>query len=764
MFKSRSKSQQKQQQQPAKQFFFNPEDYISEKRAWTHRNVSNIHTSGDDNRQSDDTAAAQRLFDHFLVVGLAPTTNVRKVTADIKTFYRSPVEGFELTPETPKNNNKRYGGLKGPSLPAEVLYSFPDNNGVDHINEESDKDHPSSSTTNDDIVETIAAFCHPHGVRPELLERTPSMSALNEVIYSQSYQTSDTQSFVFTLKGSSQQTLYAVCCYVKELLHRPPTMARSAYPECTAPLSRYMVVAPRCYCLVSRYPFFSLHFRVLSTLLGLERLDRVAALAAELSSGVVKALPSPSSLSSVETGDGNGGGGGGDSGVSSAARNSDNNNNNNGSGLAYTTPAHLGRSDSITTTASSRSSITNDDIDTATSNVQSVSNTVTSKFSRLTLRKSVLSSGSGYTALADSAPSTPVAQQNDNDDNVGNEGSDNNQSTPFFTPAPFILKTTCSSRSIEDNNNSNKLPSKPPAATIDSPTASSSYITADDSSSLPQCTMTPTELLEAYYSQQVPNIGEEAVFQPDPSLQTITYTRDQQADMKWTVAALCRSMSLENVLLFITAALLERQMVVFCPNIGLLSGIVLSLMPLLEPFSWQSLMLPVLPVQSGGTHLELMEAPVPFILGCVYKTQEVRLRSMGVIRVNVYKNKVKNAVGLPQLPYYRELYDALSATHAELRKLGTIPSASSRPIHVITEAQQVLAESFLDTLQKYLLSLVIDLKGYTITDVSSSEAAEERVGVLLKESFVDHFPLKERQFMKNFVDTQMFAMYCDTVL
>jgi hypothetical protein len=225
--------------------------------------------------------------------------------------------------------------------------------------------------------------------------------------------------------------------------------------------------------------------------------------------------------------------------------------------------------------------------------------------------------------------------------------------------------------------------------------------------------MTPTELLEAYYNQQVPSIGEEVVFQPDPALQTITYTRGQQADMKWTVAALCRSMSLENVLLFITAALLERQMVVFCPNIGLLSGIVLSLMPLLEPFSWQSLMLPVLPVQSGGTHLELMEAPVPFILGCVYKTQEVRSRSMGVIRVNVYKNKVKNEIGLPQLPYYQELYDALSATHVELRKLGTIQSSSSRPIHIITESQQVLAESFLDTIQKYLLSLMADLKGYT---------------------------------------------------
>lgn len=47
------------------------------------------------------------------------------------------------------------------------------------------------------------------------------------------------------------------------------------------------------------------------------------------------------------------------------------------------------------------------------------------------------------------------------------------------------------------------------------------------------------------------------------------------------------------------------QIVVFCPNAGLLSGIVLSLVPLLLPFHWQCLLLPVLPAGEG--RLELME-------------------------------------------------------------------------------------------------------------------------------------------------------------
>lgn len=59
-------------------------------------------------------------------------------------------------------------------------------------------------------------------------------------------------------------------------------------------------------------------------------------------------------------------------------------------------------------------------------------------------------------------------------------------------------------------------------------------------------------------------------------------------------------------------------MVVFCPNIGVLSTVVLALVPLLRPYSWQSLLLPVLPTLEKM--LDLLEAPVPFILGVQVRT------------------------------------------------------------------------------------------------------------------------------------------------
>ena len=60
-------------------------------------------------------------------------------------------------------------------------------------------------------------------------------------------------------------------------------------------------------------------------------------------------------------------------------------------------------------------------------------------------------------------------------------------------------------------------------------------------------------------------------------------------------------------------ALLERQLVFFSPRIGLLTTAVLAMIPMLRPFAWQSMLMPVLPAHDSMLHL--LEAPVPFILG-----------------------------------------------------------------------------------------------------------------------------------------------------
>ena len=133
----------------------------------------------------------------------------------------------------------------------------------------------------------------------------------------------------------------------------------------------------------------------------------------------------------------------------------------------------------------------------------------------------------------------------------------------------------------------------------------------------------------------------------------------------WTVATLCRFLSLDNVLALLNAALLERQIVVFCPNLGRLSAAVLGVVAALRPMRWQSLALPVTPASMLG----VLDAPVPFIVGVQRKTPEARRASAHLTRVNLYKDdvKVRGGGALPPLPRMKELAAILKPLHAATR-------------------------------------------------------------------------------------------------
>ncbi|GBG85115.1 hypothetical protein CBR_g39681 [Chara braunii] len=292
-----------------------------------------------------------------------------------------------------------------------------------------------------------------------------------------------------------------------------------------------------------------------------------------------------------------------------------------------------------------------------------------------------------------------------------------------------------------------------------------------------------------YYQQTVPPRGGEMVFWPVEHLQPIRFRRPaaipphlvgpkltdisrcktkaeileaQAAQMtaeeamavaQWATATLCRSLSVDNILAMLLAVLLEKQMVVICPNLGVLTAVVLSLIPMLRPYTWQSVLLPILP----SDLIAFLDAPVPFVVGVQHKTTEVRAKSGNLIRVNVYKDQVKNPHSLPQLPRYRSLAAALQPFH---EILASDKEASKRPVNKVTEQQISASEGFLQVLRAYLESLCADLPAHAITDVQSSE----RVSLLLKESFIDSFSYHHRPFIKLFVETQLFAVYTDAVL
>jgi hypothetical protein len=77
-----------------------------------------------------------------------------------------------------------------------------------------------------------------------------------------------------------------------------------------------------------------------------------------------------------------------------------------------------------------------------------------------------------------------------------------------------------------------------------------------------------------------------------------------------------------------------------------------------------------------------------------YKTAEVAARCKSLMRVNIYKDRVKNAVHVPPLPNAGSLVGALSPAYWALHSIGR-DAAKSRPLYSITDDQKHAAESFL---------------------------------------------------------------------
>jgi DENN (AEX-3) domain len=977
------------------------------------------------------------MYEHFCIVGLAPTTDVKAVSADIRTARRAstatgggihstsriaPSVGdlIDIVPDTSDSGTKQYG-IKGPVLSAEVLTVF-----------------PATPQLPEDLAHNIAAFCFPHGVRPELLERTPSMSGLNEVVFGQPYQTQSDHSFVFRMSVAepgdpTPRPLYGVCCYAKELVHRPPALARDSFPQSNAPLARYMVTAPRCYCLLTRYPFFELHFRVLHTVLGLERLDRMSTFAGEVALGLITGVGNNSIMRYSSVNDT----------ISHNSRNSTTTTTTNGTnstsieeedasyaalGIQHqyhhhhsttnaTSNAALSNTTAMTSSTTATTEVTpaiaatssDDDYDDeegfsgrlgvgvgpdtsstnsstgfatpmhASTEEQEIDNAAAGgeeeeedvegilerkatgasggtvgNLNKKNKKKVVqLSRGLSEGTECEGLLSPVASTSSIGSDLAATPSAPLLPATPFFTPGynsgtgvggfsmtsrrmtkyhgmpspgpdPLLLlegeeedageagvlhsgcggcgggsggsgsgsggsssqqqdhadllgrmesvkqllddslieldtrlrpsppslpplqpqiqngvvlesvdlissslelgnwvgATDDQGQPIEEaqeqeehagsNSSSNQndlenvnglsdslaalLTLTPPFENADAggggggedtTPAITTTTTTDNDTNTANSTLDALDVLQQYLDTAVPPPGESVGFQPDPALHPMVYQRpawipriqelglridapalpdiDAAANLSaWTISALCQSLSLESILTFFSAVLLERQVVLFCPNVGVLCGVALSLVPLLLPFSWQSLLLPVLP--ATASRLDLLEAPVPFVVGVLFKTQDVRSRCGGLVRVNIYKDRVKNANSLPALPNAAELIAQLAGPHAELQRAGRERAAAARPVHVVSEAQAAAAQSFSSILRGYLKCIVADLEGYTITDVSEGAGEQQRVSVLLKDSFLDSFPPRDRAFMRQFAETQMFSVYCDSVL
>jgi hypothetical protein len=223
----------------------------------------------------------------------------------------------------------------------------------------------------------------------------------------------------------------------------------------------------------------------------------------------------------------------------------------------------------------------------------------------------------------------------------------------------------------------------------------------------------------------------------------------------WAVAATVRSLSLSNILAVLNAALLEQRVAAFSPVLSICSSVVLSLVPMLRPFKWQSLMLPVTPQNMTG----FLDAPVPYILGLNFKTQDVQKQTTDIVRVNIYKDSVKNTGSLPQIPGLKALKAALQPHYAALRSSSGSQSRGS--LYLLSAEELKEAGAFCRVLSLHFANeLVGDIRPHVITNVNQGK----RTGVLMKTSVEECTPSGNKAFVTAFMETQMFSVWSDEVI
>ncbi|GMQ07351.1 hypothetical protein CsSME_00051574 [Camellia sinensis var. sinensis] len=719
---------------------YNPEVLTSQKRQWASVQLQSL-----DHRPLKEPS---RLFESMVVVGLHPNCDIQALQ---KQYFGRKSEG---SGKFRSAFSGQHQSRVEPNLEPQVLFVYPP-----------EKQLPLK-------YKDLLSFCFPGGVEVHAIEKTSSMSELNEILLGQDHLKQSDLSFVFRLQVADDSTLYGCCVLVEEIVQKPSgliSMISDGQPPRSG-LRRHMLTTRRCYCILSRFPFFELHFSVLKSIFTEERLERLTRGISDLD---------------LESSEGHG---------------KEENLKENSDGISSEDRAN----DVLNGTVDTPQLSPNDSLS------EKVMDDVSHREHQMLKNNHLLKrdmNGSGVVPVDPAIGKLPDKRENGVTSEIS-EACDTHVDD-FVTNKQLVERCFPNAvlpllryQQYESSESSTSFQGSPSEDRIfrsdldeveaEEASFSGQEYSSDHSDILDWAKGNnhgSLQIICEYYRLPIPARGSTITFHPLEHLHPLEFHRPDETvlhiagstiDLKscssslelaeahsalmaeeeakslsvWAVALLCGSLRLENVLTLFAGALLEKQIVVISSNLGILSALVLSIIPLIRPYQWQSLLMPVLP----NDMLDFLDAPVPYVVGVKNKTTEVQSKLTNAILVDANKNQVRSPT-IPQLPQQKELYSYLIPYHAKL--VGESFLGRKRPVYECTDAQVEAAKGFLGVLRSYLDSLCSNLRSHTITNVQSND---DKVSLLLKESFLESFPSRDRPFMKHFVDTQLFSVHTDLVL
>eukprot|EP00027_Filamoeba_sp_ATCC50430_P010978 CAMPEP_0168548602 /NCGR_PEP_ID=MMETSP0413-20121227/4654_1 /TAXON_ID=136452 /ORGANISM="Filamoeba nolandi, Strain NC-AS-23-1" /LENGTH=353 /DNA_ID=CAMNT_0008578927 /DNA_START=1107 /DNA_END=2164 /DNA_ORIENTATION=- len=259
------------------------------------------------------------------------------------------------------------------------------------------------------------------------------------------------------------------------------------------------------------------------------------------------------------------------------------------------------------------------------------------------------------------------------------------------------------------------------------------------------------QILNCYYSRPVPKPGETLYFDLPFHYQLKSTTfycpvGDDESRLisDWVLIPTFKILSIENFMHLFCAMLLEKPTIILSKqSLGTVANVVLSVIPLLRPFKWQGLLIPILP----SSLQEVLQAPVPFISGIT----ELNINVQEAVIFDLDENKVflVNETHLPKLPEGKKLMHNIQLEYAQLQ--GHAPAstpAKEKDFHnpLITSSEQMkLALAILNQLQQYTLWLLGKI--HTHFQNSKLDLSNSRNQDHLTTTFVNSVAKENREFV-----------------
>ena len=268
----------------------------------------------------------------------------------------------------------------------------------------------------------------------------------------------------------------------------------------------------------------------------------------------------------------------------------------------------------------------------------------------------------------------------------------------------------------------------------------------------------PIAAMFQYYRSTVPKHSQSLVVTLSEGIDTVKFRRlmqptreEEEMLARWCLPVALSVLSVDHLVQLLTHCLLEKHVVVQCSNPRVLCAVLLSIIPMLVPFTYQCCLIPVLP---HCLH-EFLEAPVPFVLGITSPPKHPLAKDRFLLNIDQNKVFVKDAV--PPLPASKEFKKALKNFQ---RDLGLLYSRK-KIAYDATEAQMRVGDALRIASESFFSNLFAGFRKYCLSDRTDSD---NPITIFLKDSFLADVPKKDRPFMKDFLETQIFNAYCDTRL